>query len=192
LATPAPILGDAPNAALNAEAAELAKKADAVVLVLGISGAQEGEQRDRNAIELPASQESLAQTVMAAAGNKPVIVVNCSGSAIALNWEDENVPAIIQAWYPGQRGDAVADVIFGKYNPGGKLPVTFYKATEDLPAFTDYTMANRTYRYFTKPVLYPFGHGLSYSTFEYSGLDAPQTSQTSDDVKVSFTVKNTG
>ena len=102
-----------------------------------------------------------------------MVVVCCSGSAIALNWAAEHVPAIIQAWYPGQRGDAVADVLFGKYNPAGRLPVTFYKATADLPAFTNYSMVDRTYRYSTKPVLYPFGHGLSYSTFEYSGLTAP-------------------
>ena len=126
-----------------------------MVLVVGIDGSQEGEQRDRNAIELPAIQDGLIRAVTRAAGNKPVVVVYCSGSAIALNWANDNVPAIIQAWYPGQRGDAVADVLFGKYNPAGRLPVTFYKATADLPAFTDYTMVDRTYRYFTKPVLYP-------------------------------------
>jgi beta-glucosidase len=191
LQTPAPIAGNAANEALNAEATEVTKKADAIVVVVGISGQQEGEQRDRNAIELPAVQESLIQAVMAAAGKKPVVVVDCSGSAIALNWANDNVPAVIQAWYPGQRGDAVADVLFGKYNPAGRLPVTFYKATTDLPAFTDYNMYNRTYRYNTQPVLYPFGYGLSYSTFEYSGLSAPAKSSTGDDVKVSCTVKNT-
>jgi beta-glucosidase len=174
-----------------AEITDLTKKADAVVLVVGISGSQEGEMRDRSAIELPASQASLIQTVVAAAGNKPVVVVNCSGSAIALNWENENVPAVIQAWYPGQRGDAVADVIFGKYNPAGRLPVTFYKATADLPPLTDYAMYNRTYRYDTRPVLYPFGHGLSFSTFAYSNISAPARAGTGEDVKVSFTVKNT-
>ncbi len=97
--------------------------------------------RDRNGIELPMVQEGLIRAVTAAAGKKPVVVVNCSGSPMALNWENENVPAIIQAWYPGQRGDAVADVLFGKYNPAGRLPVTFYKATTDLPAFTNYSMA---------------------------------------------------
>jgi beta-glucosidase len=173
----------------TAEVTDLTKKADAVVLAVGISGSQEGEMNDRNAIELPASQVTLIQTVAAAAGNKPVVVVNCSGSAIALN--NENVPAIIQAWYPGQRGDAVADVIFGKYNPAGRLPVTFYKATADLPSFTDYAMYNRTYRYDTRPVLYPFGHGLSYSTFEYSSLNAPTQSGTGEDIKVSVNVKNT-
>ena len=124
-------------------------------------------------------------------GDKPVIVVNCSGSAVALNWANENVPAVIQAWYPGQRGDAIADVLFGKFNPAGRLPVTFYKASSDLPSFVNYQMLDRTYRYFTKPVLYPFGHGLSYSTFEYSALAAPAKSPTGDDLKVSVNVKNT-
>ena len=176
---------------LYAEAVDLVKKADAVILVVGIDGSQEGEMHDRSAIELPAIQEGLVRAARIAAGSKPVVVVNCSGSPVALNWAQENVPAIIQAWYPGQRGDAVADVVFGKYNPAGRLPVTFYRATADLPAFTDYAMYDRTYRYDTKPVLYPFGHGLSYSTFEYSGLTAPARVATGDDVKVSVTVKNT-
>ena len=175
---------------LYAEAVDLAKKADATVLVVGIDGSQEGEQRDRNAIELPPIQEGLIRAAARAAGNKPVVVVCCSGSAIALNSANDNVPAILQAWYSGQRGDAVADVLFGKYNPAGRLPVTFYKATSDLPAFTDYSMVDRTYRYFTKPVLFPFGHGLSYSTFEYSSLTAPTRSSTGDDLKVSVNVKN--
>ncbi len=176
---------------LYGEATELVKKADAVVLVVGIDGSQEGEMRDRSAIELPAIQEGLVRAATIAAGKKPVVVVNCSGSPVAFNWAKENAPAIIQAWYPGQRGDAVADVIFGKYNPAGRLPVTFYKATSDLPSFTDYAMYNRTYRYDTKPVLYPFGYGLSYSTFEYSNLKAPEKSGTGEDVKISFDVKNT-
>jgi beta-glucosidase len=175
---------------LYGEAVDLARKADATILVVGIDGSQEGEQHDRNAIELPAIQEGLIRAVTRAAGNKPVVVVDCSGSAIALNWANDNVPAILQAWYPGQRGDAAADVLFGKYNPAGRLPVTFYRATADLPAFTDYAMYNRTYRYDTRPVLFPFGHGLSYSTFEYSSLNAPARAGTGDDVKVSVTVKN--
>jgi beta-glucosidase len=168
---------------------------------VGINSNYEGEEPgrraigftggDRTAIELPAVQENLIKQVTLAAGGKPVVVVNCSGSAMALNWANENVPAIIQAWYPGQRGDAVADVLFGKYNPAGRLPVTFYKATSDLPEFTDYAMVGRTYRYFTKPVLFPFGHGLSYSTFAYSNLSAPNRAGTGDDVKVSATVRNT-
>jgi beta-glucosidase len=176
---------------LFGEAIDLTRKADAVVLVVGIDGSQEGEGHDRSAIELPAVQEGLIKAVTTAAGTKPVVVVCCSGSAIALDWAAEHVPAIVQAWYPGQRGDAVADVLFGKYNPAGRLPVTFYKGTADLPAFTNYSMLNRTYRYFTRPVLYPFGYGLSYSSFAYSKLTAPSRAGTGDDVKVSVNVKNT-
>ena len=121
-----------------------------------------------------------------------MVVVNCSGGPVALNWAAENVPAIMGAWYPGQRGDAVADVIFGKYNPAGRLPMTMYKSDADLPALTDYSMATRTYRYFTNAVIYPFGHGLSYSSFEYSSLAAPARARTGEDVKVTVTVKNTG
>ena len=176
---------------LYGEAVDLAKKADAVVLVVGLDGSQEGEEFDRTTIELPAVQDGLIRAVTRAAVNKPVVVVHCSGSPVALNWANDNVPAIIQAWYPGQRGDAIADVLFGKYNPAGRLPATFYKSNADLPALTDYSMATRTYRYFTKPVLYPFGHGLSYSTFEYSKLTVPSRAGTGDDVKVSVNVKNT-
>ncbi len=176
---------------LYAEAVDLTRKVDAVVLVVGLDSSQEGEEFDRSTIELPAVQDGLIRAVIRAAGGKPVVVVNCSGSMVALNWADENVPAIIQAWYPGQRGDVVADVLFGKYNPAGRLPMTFYKSNADLPALIDYSMADRTYRYFTKPVLYPFGHGLSYSTFEYSKLTAPSRAGTGDDVKVSVNVKNT-
>ncbi len=176
---------------LYAEAVDLARKADAVVLVVGLDSSQEGEEFDRTTIELPAVQVGLIRAVTRAAGNKPVVMVNCSGSMVALNWANDNVPAIIQAWYPGQRGDAVADVLFGNYNPAGRLPMTFYKSNADLPALIDYSMAARTYRYFTKPVLYSFGHGLSYSTFEYSGLSAPARAGTGADVKVSVTVKNT-
>ncbi len=176
---------------LYGEAVDLAKKADAVVLVVGIDGSQEGEESDRQTIELPQIQDGLVRAVTRAAGNKPVVVVNCSGGPVTLNWASENVPAIIQAWYPGQRGDSVANVLFGKYNPAGRLPMTIYKSMADLPALTDYSMINRTYRYFTKPVLYPFGHGLSYSTFEYSNLNVPARSSTGDDVKLSVSVKNT-
>lgn len=178
-----------PPEELRAEALSNAANADIVIYVGGITPSQEGEQNDRATIELPDVQEQLIQALQAS--GKPIVMVNCSGSAIALPWESEHLPAILQAWYPGQRGDAVADVLFGKYNPAGRLPVTFYKATSDLPAFTNYSMVNLTYRYNTKPVLYPFGHGLSYSTFEYSGLKAPVRSDTTEDVQVSVTVKNT-
>jgi len=171
------------------------------VLVLGIDSTLEREQAgvhyfgfdggDRTRIELPAVQEHLLQQVKAAAGNKPVVLVLTNGSALAVPWAAEHVPAILEAWYPGQRGgEAVADVLFGNYNPAGRLPVTFYRSTKDLPAFTDYSTTNRSYRYFTGPVLYPFGHGLSYSTFQYTGLTAPRSAQTGDDLQVSVTVKN--
>ena len=183
---------DTSGQSLYGEAVDLAKRADAVVLVVGIDGSQEGEESDRQAIELPQIQDGLIRAVTRAAGTKPVVVVNCSGGPVTFNWAAENVPAIIQAWYPGQRGDAIANVLFGKYNPAGRLPMTIYKSMADLPALTDYSMVNRTYRYFTKPVLYPFGHGLSYSTFEYSNPDCPgHAPPPSDDLKVSVTVKNT-
>ena len=112
-------------------------------------------------------QEKLIQALQAT--GKPMVMVNCSGSAIALTWEDEHLPAILQAWYPGgDGGRAVAEVLFGEVNPSGHLPITFYRATSDLPAFTDYSMANRTYRYFNGKPLYAFGHGLSYTTFHFA------------------------
>ena len=107
------------------------------------------------------------------ATGKPVVFVNCSGSAIAMPWEAEHLPAILQAWYPGEQGGrAVADVLFGDVNPAGRLPVTFYRATDDLPPFEDYSMSNRTYRYFGGTPLFAFGHGLSYTKFDYCGASA--------------------
>ena len=147
---------------------------------------------DRDSIELPEVQEKLVQALHAT--GKPMVMVNCSGSAIALPWEDEHLPAILQAWYPGESGgQAVAEVLFGKVNPSGHLPVTFYRATTNLPAFTNYSMADRTYRYFTGKPLYAFGHGLSYTTFDYTSgkLDSKQIAPNGN-VKVSFTLKNTG
>ncbi len=182
---------DTAGQSLYGEAVDLARKADATVLVVGIDSSQEGEEFDRQAIELPQIQDGLIRAVTRAAGNKPVVVVNCSGAPVTLNWASENVPAILQAWYPGQRGDAVANVLFGKYNPAGRLPMTIYRSMADLPALTDYSMINRTYRYFTRPVLYPFGHGLSYSTFAFSNLIVPARSNTGDDLKVTVSVKNT-
>jgi len=113
-----------------------------------------------------------------------------SGSAMAMNWEAENVDAILQAWYGGQSaGAAIADILFGDYNPSGKLPVTFYKSEKDLPAFDDYNMANRTYRYFKGEVLYPFGYGLSFTQFKYGNV---KTKKTGNNTEVTATVKNTG
>jgi beta-glucosidase len=160
---------DRPGAELKAEALALTAQADVIIYVGGITPAQEGESFDRESIELPQEQEELVQALHAT--GKPVIMVNCSGSAMALTWEDEHLPALVQAWYPGQSGGrAVAEVLFGIVNPSGHLPVTFYRSTADLPAFTDYSMKNRTYRYFTGKPLYAFGHGLSYTKFDFAGL----------------------
>ncbi|HKX84041.1 MAG TPA: glycoside hydrolase family 3 C-terminal domain-containing protein, partial [Pyrinomonadaceae bacterium] len=167
------------QAALKQEALENARKADAVVMVMGISPSIEGEEMpvqiegfrggDRTDISLPKPQQQLIKDVYAL--GKPVILVLLGGSALAVNWEDENVHAILDAWYPGpEGGKAIADVIFGDYNPAGRLPVTFYKSVEQLPPFDDYKMDGRTYRYFKGEPLYPFGHGLSYSKFVYSRL----------------------
>ena len=147
---------------------------------------------DRTNIKLPAVQEKLIKSLYAT--GTPVVLVNFSGSAVALNWENENLPAIIQVWYPGQAGGtALADVIFGKYNPGGRLPVTFYRSVEDLPPFDDYSMKNRTYRYFEGEPLYPFGYGLSYTTFKYGTPELSDNSiGKSGSVEVKVEVKNAG
>jgi len=181
-----------PVAELKAEALALAAQADLVIYVGGITPAQEGEGFDRDSIELPAEQSDLLRALHAT--GKPVVMVNCSGSAMALAWEDEHLPAILQAWYPGQSGGlAVAEVLFGEVNPSGHLPITFYRATADLPAFTDYSMKNRTYRYFEGHPLYSFGHGLSYTSFRYSGAKlAAKSVPASGTVTLTFTVKNTG
>lgn len=177
---------------LKAEALSHAANADLIIYVGGITPAQEGEGFDRDSIELPEVQENLVQALHAT--GKPMIMVNCSGSAIALLWEAENLPAILQAWYPGQEGGrAVAEVLFGEVNPSGHLPLTFYRATTDLPAFTDYSMSNRTYRYFSGKPLYAFGHGLSYTKYEYLNGKLESAKIRSDGTaKVSVTLKNAG
>lgn len=160
------------------------KSADVVIFAGGISPAVEGEEMrvtipgfkggDRETIELPSIQSRLVAALKKA--GKKIVFVNFSGSAIALTPEAENCDAILQAWYPGQAGGkAIADVLFGAYNPAGRLPVTFYKSTAQLPDFEDYNMKGRTYRYMTETPLYPFGHGLSYTTFRYgeAALSAP-------------------
>jgi beta-glucosidase len=178
-----------PVAELKAEALALAAAADVIVYVGGITAAQEGESFDRESIELPAEQQELVQALHAT--GKPVVMVNCSGSAIALTWEDEHLSALVQAWYPGQEGGrAVAEVLFGVVNPSGHLPVTFYRSTADLPAFTDYSMKNRTYRYFTGRPLYAFGHGLSYTKFDYTNLRV--TPGVAGALKVTVDITNTG
>ena len=164
---------------LEAEAEKVARSADAVVLVLGLTNQLEGEEMrvevpgfrggDRTTLDLPASQERLLRRIVAT--GKPTVLVLMNGSALAVNWAQEYVPAILEAWYPGQAGGtAIADVLFGDYNPAGRLPVTFYRSVDDLPSFDDYSMKGRTYRFFDGAPLYPFGHGLSYTTFAYDSL----------------------
>ncbi|MCR5157677.1 MAG: glycoside hydrolase family 3 C-terminal domain-containing protein [Prevotella sp.] len=138
--------------------------ADAIIIIGGISARMEGEGGDKADIELPKVQQLLLRAMHST--GKPVIFVNCSGSAIAFGSVEGQYDALLQAWYPGQGGSqALAEVLFGDYNPGGKLPVTFYRSTQDLPDFLDYSMKNRTYRYFTGQPQYAFGYGLSYTTF---------------------------
>jgi beta-glucosidase len=184
------------NALVNQAAA-----ADVIVFIGGISPELEGEEMqvnaegfsggDRTSIMLPAIQTTLLKHLHAT--GKPVIFVMLTGSAIAVPWEQQNIPAIVNAWYGGQSGGtAVADVLFGDYNPAGRLPVTFYKADKDLPDFKDYDMTGRTYRYFNKEVLYPFGYGLSYSIFRYSNVRVPRAIKKGTSVIVSATVTNTG
>ena len=176
---------------LREEAVKTAKDADLVIYVGGITPAQEGEGFDRESIELPEVQSKLIRALYDT--GKPIVMVNCSGSAMALPWEDANLPAILQAWYPGQEGGrAVAEVLFGLVNPSGHLPVTFYKTTSDLPDFRDYSFKNRTYRYFEGEPLYAFGHGLSYTDFEYSKGLSPKSVAVDGNIKVVFSIKNIG
>jgi len=175
--------------------------ADAIVFVGGISPRLEGEEMnvqvpgfsggDRTSIGLPQVQTDLLKVLHGT--GKPVVLALMSGSALATPWEAEHLPAILTAWYGGQAaGTALADVLFGDYNPAGRLPVTFYKSETQLPPFTDYSMEGRTYRYFRGEPLYPFGHGLSYTTFAYSNLKVLSKPATGQPIQVSVQVQNTG
>ncbi len=166
-----------PDAAAKALAA--AREADLVIAVVGITADLEGEESalaipgfkggDRTSLDMPAEEESLVEALKGT--GKPLVVVLVSGSGLAVNWIQAHADAILQAWYPGEEGGtAVAETLAGRNNPAGRLPVTFYSGLGGLPDFTDYSMQNRTYRYFTGPVLYPFGYGLSYATFKYDAL----------------------
>jgi len=188
----APVAPQRPAEELKAEALSNAANADLIIYVGGITPQQEGESRDRAGIELPQIQEELIQALHKT--GKPVVMVNCSGSAVALPWEAENLPAILQAWYPGEEGGrAVAEALFGALNPSGHLTITFYRATADLPAFTNYSMANRTYKYFEGKPLWAFGHGLSYTKFDYkNGKLASDKIDPSGSAKVTFAIENTG
>jgi beta-glucosidase len=184
------------------KAVDIAKNADVVIYVGGLDADVEGEEMpleapgfdrgDRTVIELPEPQTKMIKALHGT--GKPVIFVNCSGSSIAMPWEAKNLPAILQAWFPGgEGGAAVADVLFGNTNPAGRLPVTFYAKTEDLPPFSDYRMANRTYRYFTGKPLFPFGHGLSYTSFRYQPAQpATATLPANGTLKIRVPVQNSG
>jgi beta-glucosidase len=190
-----------PEPTLMEEALQAASGADAVILMLGLSPRLEGEQMsvevpgfmggDRTDIAMPAPQRELMEAIVAT--GKPVVLVLLNGSALAVNWAADNVPAILEAWYPGQAaGTAIADVLFGDYNPAGRLPVTFYRSVDQIPPFSNYDMDGRTYRYFGGEPLFPFGHGLSYTTFAYSGLELPGSVQAGVDMHLSVMVENTG
>lgn len=170
------------------EAARVAASCDAVVAVMGINREIEREGKDRDDIGLPAYQVEFLQELHAA--NPRLVLVLVAGSSLSLEWEQEHIPAIVNAWYPGEQGGtAVAEVLFGDYNPAGRLPLTYYRSVDDLPPFDDYDITKRTYKYFEGPVLYPFGYGLSYTSFAYSGL---RVRDRGDRVEVSFTLKNEG
>jgi beta-glucosidase len=190
-----------PEPRLLEAALEAARRADAVVMVLGLSPRLEGEEMrvevpgfaggDRVDIGLPAPQQALMEAVVAT--GRPAVLVLLNGSAVAVNWAADHVPAIVEAWYPGQAaGTAIADVLFGDYNPAGRLPVTFYKSVDQLPPFIDYDMKGRTYRYFEGEPLFPFGYGLSYTTFRYADLQLPARVRAGDEVEVSVRVQNVG
>ena len=180
--------GDSIGGNITAEAKEAARNSDVVIAVMGINRSIEREGKDRSDINLPADQKEFIKAMYKI--NKNVVLVIVAGSSLDLRWENENIPAIVNAWYPGQEGGtAVAEVLFGKYNPAGRLPLTYYNSVEDLPAFDDYDLSNRTYKYFKGGVLYPFGYGLSYSQFKYTNLSIDEKENTID---VEFDVKNIG
>ena len=195
------ILWEVPGKNLKQEAVDLAKASDVVVLCMGLSPSLEGEEMniaidgfykgDRTDIKLPPVQTELMQEIVKL--GKPTVLVLLNGSALAVNWENENIPAILEAWYPGQAGGtAIADVIFGDYNPAGRLPVTFYKGIDQLPPFEDYDMKGKTYRYFEGNPLYEFGYGLSYTTFKYNFERIPSSVEAGENIPLTVTVTNTG
>lgn len=186
----------APKPNLMKDAIEAAKNSDVVIMCMGLTARMEGEEMDividgfrggdRTKLALPKTQLELIKAVQAV--GKPTVLVLLNGSALAINWENENIPAILEAWYPGQAGGkAIADILFGDYNPAGRLPVTYYKSADDLPPFEQYEMTGHTYRYFQGEVLYPFGYGLSYSDFDYQNLQI----KGNDELEISVVVTNT-
>ena len=192
------------NARSIAEVAKKAAKSDVIIFVGGLSADYEGEagdagaggfagfnSGDRSNIALPDVQLQLLKELKKT--GRPIIIVNMTGSAVAMEWENRNVDAILQAWYGGQAaGDAITDILFGDYNPSGRLPITVYASVDDLPPFDSYSMIGRTYRYFRGKPLFPFGFGLSYTSFAYSNIKCSAKSGTSQSVTVTATVTNTG
>lgn len=170
------------------DAEKVAKESDVVVAVLGINKSIEREGQDRFTLELPTEQQEFIRELYKV--NPKTVVVLVAGSSLAINWMDENVPAILNAWYPGEQGgNAVAEVLFGDYNPAGRLPLTYYNSLDELPAFNDYSVKGRTYQYFEGEPLYEFGYGLSYTKFRYQDRGV---SVDDDAVKVKFDVTNIG
>ena len=183
----------AANAAARAEEMKAIKESDVVIAVVGLQISDEHETFDRHTLDISNDQTEYVKQLLAL--NKNVVVVIVAGGQVSINEIAQNAPAIIEAWYPGEQGgNAIADVLFGDYNPAGRSPVTFYKSVDDLPAFDDYEVAKgRTYMYFQKDVLFPFGFGLSYTKFEYGKLAIDKkTTGPADTVNVSLNVKNTG
>lgn len=196
------LLWTIPDEDKEKRAIEFAKKSDVVIMCMGISPRLEGEELelnvngfsggDRTSLDLPEIQQNLIKKI--ARLGKPIVLVLLNGSALSINWESENIPAIIETWYGGQAaGDALADVLFGDYCPSGKLPVTFYKSVDQIPDFRNYDMKGRTYRYFEGEVLYPFGFGLSYTTFEFSNVRLETDRiRYNGSTKLLVDIKNTG
>jgi beta-glucosidase len=185
----------------EADLAAAAERADVIVAAVGLTSDLEGEEMkvelegfsggDKTSIDLPADQRKLLE--QARKTGKPLVVVLMNGSTLDLSWAKEHAAAIIEAWYPGQAGGlAVGNVISGKTNPAGRLPLTFYRSVADLPPFSDYSMRGRTYRYFAGEPVYSFGHGLSYSTFEYGAVKIePVNGALENGLRVTATVTNT-
>jgi beta-glucosidase len=190
------------NDAADPAAVAAATAADVVIAVVGLTSRLEGEEMpndqpgfaggDRTSLDMPKPEEELLHAV--AAAHKPLVVVLMNGSALGVNWEKAHADAIVESWYSGEEGGAaIAETLSGKNNPAGRLPVTFYTDAHQLPHFEDYSMKGRTYRYFEDQPLWPFGYGLSYTTFKYTGLTLPSLPiDAGNPLNVAVTVTNIG
>jgi beta-glucosidase len=182
------------------EVKAVCENSDVIIACMGLDADLEGEEGDQSNefaggdkpnLELPGLQQQVLETICSY--GKPVVLLLLAGSALAINWADEHIPAIVECWYPGaQGGKSVADILFGAKNPEGKLPVTFYRTSEELPAFTDYNMKGRTYRYMEQEALYPFGYGLSYTEFTYEQVTALKDQVDEEGLIITGNVKNVG